>query len=573
MINNKINVFKLTVLAVALVAGPEVRAAESTDKLLEQARQFAQQLAMFGNAAGQSLVHRLIGRIEHLMPLQTQVRSQAARIALLEAQTAQVDQRPTGISGAPVVQLSRAEPAPIIVTGRAVRLILPEPTSSSSSSSSSSSLGSQGLALNPAVSKLASEQAKPLFDRAKNAADLKLFNAALVELENILTIPGLSNEDRSRAFASIGDAYRCGDDWLPKNFEKALEYYQQALAIHELSPRIRAAALLSMGVLYASVNNKNRNLLKAKECYLEALAMKELPEGVRAQSHGLIGTVYTEIVQTSLANDEKTVNRKQAIEHYDLALSNSQLSRLDRARFLVNKACACACDRTKEGLSQALKCYQEALGMEELPQARRAVVQQYEDKARRALEKALEDQLISMLQPVPTQVDGHGPQVQIASSSSVRAETEDLTSLSDDDIQIISDSGQPVSRVGYSGSSSSSSSSSSSDQSVDDNIQTLDGPTSSDSMPRTSVKRTERTAISAVAQEDRSKRLRTQNSQGFFCEECSIFYKSQGYLNRHKNSKTHKAQVWARQQQAESAVLSETDTDEEGIPDLGSVEQ
>lgn len=352
----------------------------------------------------------------------------------------------------------------------------------------------------------------------------KEFPAALRLLDNTLLLSGLLEQDRAHVLALIGDIYFTTGHETQGDYQLALEYYDRVLKLNA-SPKIRSSALAHKGIIHFSQQAARENGYdEALQCFEKISNLDELPKQDKVEVLIRMAVIY----QTGCASRPSKYYR--ALECSQAAYYLPELRPSDRPAILVRMG-----DMFFEGdatihknYQMALKYYRNALLSKEVPATTRARVEQ-----------AINDCNAHLT------AQNNSAQQHVASTSS-----------------------------GASSSSSSSSSSSAYQQAEDDEVQIISVRDANDQLPRTSAKRAERTAISAVARESQPKRSRVEKPQPF-CGFCRMtFLNNKGLVNhyRSKNHLKNAKEEMLRLSIAQSAQEdSETDTDND-IPALGSEE-
>lgn len=356
-----------------------------------------------------------------------------------------------------------------------------------------------------------------IITQANQHIALKEFPAALRLLENALLVSGLSEQDRAQVLTLLGDIYFNSGHTTQSDYQSALEYYDRALRL-KASSKIRSSALARMGIIYFNQHGAGNNGYdEALKCFNLIPATYELSKRDQAEILIRKAVIYQHGCATNASNYAHAL-----VCSYE-ALRLGELRNRDKGVIFARMGDMYYKGDATSPISyeRALRSYTEALKCEDIPVAIKVQVEQAIEVCKGLLRY-------------------HRPaQLHTASTSSSSSSSSAYHQPEDSDVQIIS---------------------------------LQDAP---DQLTRTSVKRTERAAVSSVAQEDQSKRPRVGWQQPY-CEVCKKSFSTKKNLRKHMETQQHArndelARLRASTAQSATQELSETDTDEE-IPELGSEE-
>jgi tetratricopeptide (TPR) repeat protein len=197
----------------------------------------------------------------------------------------------------------------------------------------------------------------PNIDRAERAA-------AMYRIQGKL-------DDWAREQYNLGNAWcQVPESTFPAKWEKAIEHYEQALAIRtrQKNPLRHAATLENLGTAYRELKSGNRipNICKAIRCFHQAMRAVPAAAGAkkRADLRNNLGNAYASL---AAEDHERVRNATRALRHFGRALAvrtkNEWPYDYAVTQFNAGNACiqlALGGVATEQSLLKARHCFEEA---------------------------------------------------------------------------------------------------------------------------------------------------------------------------------------------------------------------
>lgn len=184
--------------------------------------------------------------------------------------------------------------------------------------------------------------------------NLKDAEKAIAYYQDALAISALPNESRAISLVNMGNIYghNIYKDELPA--AQALQCYQDAIALSALPHELHIATLLKIINIFENIKWDEQKTL---ETYLTMLALPWLNNELRAKTLIAIGDIH----DTSRIDTNVPKNKQKALEYYYavLALPGISNSRISKAYLAIGGIL----NSMEDGI-KALECYQAVLRLE-----------------------------------------------------------------------------------------------------------------------------------------------------------------------------------------------------------------